>query len=155
MTGRVRNQKMSGDYSNSRNIKIVQNTEKSPWNLTTCCHLESSKRLSASADLKNSPGVIKKKQKNRLETLIQTIRICIQDIGMELDIEKCSMLTMKIGQSEPAKGKDIPNQKCVKMLVEKENYKYLEILEDEGKKIAKITWEEWLCFTKPSPSTEF
>ena len=35
------------------------------------------------------------KNEKELETLIQTIRIYIQDIGMEFGIEKGSMLIMK------------------------------------------------------------
>ena len=33
-----------------------------------------------------------------LETLIHTVRISSQDIGMEINIEKCAMLVMKTGK---------------------------------------------------------
>ena len=33
-----------------------------------------------------------------LETLIQTVRIYSQDIGMECGIDKCAMLVMKSGK---------------------------------------------------------
>ena len=36
------------------------------------------------------------KNEKELETLIQTIRICSQVIGMEYGIEKCVMLKMKM-----------------------------------------------------------
>ena len=36
--------------------------------------------------------------KKKLETLIQTVRICSQDIGMEFGIEKYAMLEMKISK---------------------------------------------------------
>ena len=35
---------------------------------------------------------------NELETLIQTVRIYSQDIGMEFGIEKCTMLVMESGK---------------------------------------------------------
>ena len=40
------------------------------------------------------------KNKKALETLLQTIRIYSQDIGMEIDIEKCTMLIMKRGKND-------------------------------------------------------
>ena len=36
------------------------------------------------------------KNEKELETLIHTVRIYIRDIGMELGIEKCAMLVMKV-----------------------------------------------------------
>ena len=38
------------------------------------------------------------KNEKELETLIHTIRIYSQDIGMEFSIEKCAMLVMKSGK---------------------------------------------------------
>ena len=38
------------------------------------------------------------KNEKELETLIQTVRIYSQDIGMELDFEKCAILVMKSGK---------------------------------------------------------
>ena len=38
-----------------------------------------------------------KKEKEQ-DTLIHSVRICIQDTGMEFDIEKCAMLVMKSGK---------------------------------------------------------
>ena len=38
------------------------------------------------------------KNEKELETLIHTVRIYIQDIGMEFGIEKCAMLIMKRGK---------------------------------------------------------
>ena len=38
------------------------------------------------------------KNEKELETLIQTVRIYSQDIGMEFGIEKCAMLVMKSGK---------------------------------------------------------
>ena len=74
-------------------------------------------------------------QKNEkvLETLIQIIRIYSQDVGMEFVIEKCPMLKMKSEKRESAKSIELPNQESIRMLGEKENYKYR-----EGKKKKKI-----------------
>ena len=38
------------------------------------------------------------KNEKELETLIHTVRIYSQDIGMEFGIEKCAMLVMKSGK---------------------------------------------------------
>ena len=51
------------------------------------------------------------KNKKELETLIQTIRIYSQDIGMEFGIEKCAMLIMKSVKRETAEGTELANQK--------------------------------------------
>ena len=68
--------------------------------------------------------IFAKKQKE-LETLIQTIRIYTQDIGMEFGIEKCAMLVMKNGKKEITEGIELPSQEKIRTLGEKENYKYL------------------------------
>ena len=60
------------------------------------------------------------KNEKEPETLINTVRIYSQDIGMEFDIEKCALLVMKI---------ELPNQYKIRTLAEKETYKYLGILE--------------------------
>ena len=60
------------------------------------------------------------KTEKELGTLIQTINIYSQDIGMLMGSEKCSTLIMKNGNSKTT---DI-----IRTLGEKENYKYLEIL---------------------------
>ena len=49
------------------------------------------------------------KNKNELETLIQAVRIYSQDIGMEYDIEKCTILIMKNGKQDMTKGMELPN----------------------------------------------
>ena len=50
---RLGNKRTSGDYSNYSIIKIDQNTEKSPGNLT-CCHSNSSGKPTVKAGVKNS-----------------------------------------------------------------------------------------------------
>ena len=69
------------------------------------------------------------KTKKELKTLIQTVRMYNQDIGMELGIEKCAMRVMKSGKQHMTEGVKLPNQVIIRMLGEKETYKYLGILE--------------------------
>ena len=44
-------------------------------------------------------------------------------------IEKCVTLKMKKGKRETTKGIELPNQESMRTLMEKENYKYPEILQ--------------------------
>ena len=69
------------------------------------------------------------KNEKELETLIQTIRIYSQDIGMEFGIEKCALLVMKSGKRHLTDGIELPNQDKIRTLAENETYKYLGILE--------------------------
>ena len=67
------------------------------------------------------------KDEKELDTLIQTIRIYSPDIGMEFGIEKCAKL--EIEKRETTEGIELPYHKSIRKCVEKENYKYLRILE--------------------------
>ena len=69
------------------------------------------------------------KNEKELETLIHAVRIYSQDIGMEFDIEKRSMLVMKNGKRHLTDGMELPNQDKIRTLRKKETYKYLGILE--------------------------
>ena len=69
------------------------------------------------------------KNEKELETLIHTVRIYSQDIGMEFGIEKCAMLVMKSGKRHMTDGMELPNHDKIRMLGENETYKYLGILE--------------------------
>ena len=71
------------------------------------------------------------KNEKELETLIQTIRIYNQDIGMEFGIEKCVMLIMRSRRRKIMEGIELPNQERIRMFDGKEIYKYLVILEVE------------------------
>ena len=64
----------------------------------------------------------------KLETLIHTIRIYSQDIGMEFGIEKCALLAMKSGKRHLTDGIELPNQDKIRTLAENETYEYLGIL---------------------------
>ena len=50
------------------------------------------------------------KNKKEWETLIQAVTIYSQDIGIECDIEKCTMLIMKSEKLHMAEGMEPPNQ---------------------------------------------
>ena len=69
------------------------------------------------------------KNKKELETLIYSVRIYSQDIGMEFGIEKCVMLVMTSGKRQLTDGMELTNQDKIKTLAENEAYKYLLILE--------------------------
>ena len=64
------------------------------------------------------------KNENELETLIHAVWIYSQEIGMESGIEKCAMLVMKSGKQQLNDGIELPSQDKIRMLGEKENYKY-------------------------------
>ena len=67
--------------------------------------------------------------KKELKTLIYTVRIYSQDIGMEFGIEECAIIVMKIGKRHMTDGIELPNHDKIKTLEENETYKYLGILE--------------------------
>ena len=69
------------------------------------------------------------KNKKGLETLIQAMRIYSQDIGIGFGIKKCALLLMKSRKWHMTEGIELPNQEKIRTLGEKENYKYLGILE--------------------------
>ena len=71
------------------------------------------------------------KNEEELETLIHTIRIYIQDIGMKFGIEKCAMLVMKSDKRHLTDGMKLPSQDKIRTLGEKETFKYLGILESD------------------------
>ena len=65
------------------------------------------------------------KNEKELETLIQTVRLYIQDIGIEFGIVKCAMLVMKSRKWHMTEGIELPNQEKIRALGEKETNKYL------------------------------
>ena len=67
--------------------------------------------------------------KKKLETLIYTVRIYSQDIGMEFGLEKCAILVMKCDKRYLTDGLELPNQDKIRTLAKNETYKYLGILE--------------------------
>ena len=69
------------------------------------------------------------KNEKELETLIHTVRMYSQDIGMEFGLEKCAMLEMKSAKRYLTVGMELPNQDKIRTLGEKETFKYLGIME--------------------------
>ena len=69
------------------------------------------------------------KNEKELETLIHTVRIYSQDIGIEFGIEKCATLVMKSGKRHITDRIELLNHDKIRTLGENETYKYLGILE--------------------------
>ena len=59
------------------------------------------------------------KTKIELETLKHTVKILSQDIGMEFDKEKCTMLIMKSRNWHMTDGIELPNQEKIRTFGEK------------------------------------
>ena len=75
--------------------------------------------------------------KKELETLTETMRIYNQGIGMEFGIEKYAVLIMKSAQWQIMDRIEQTSQESIRILREKENYKYLWILAADTMKQAK------------------
>ena len=56
------------------------------------------------------------KNEKELETLIQTVRIYSEDIGMEFDIVKDAMLMIKNRKRNMTEGVELPNQDKIRTL---------------------------------------
>ena len=64
-----------------------------------------------------------------LDSLVQTVRVFSEDIGMEFGTEKCTMLVMEKGKIVKSAGTKLPDGKVIKSLQDGESYKYLGIFE--------------------------
>ena len=53
-----------------------------------------------------------------LGSLVQTVRVFGEDIGMEFGIHKCAMLVMEKGKIVKSGGIDLPDGKVIKSLQE-------------------------------------
>ena len=62
-------------------------------------------------------------------SLVQTVRVFSENIGMEFGIEKCAMLVMEKGKIVKSIGIELPDGKVITSLQEGEGFKYLGILE--------------------------
>ena len=69
------------------------------------------------------------RSEKELDSLLQTVRVFSEDIGMEFGIEKYAMLVTEKGKILKSVGIELPDAKLIKSLQEGESYKYLEILE--------------------------
>ena len=64
-----------------------------------------------------------------LDSLVQTVHVFSEDIGVEFGIEKCATLVMEKGKIVKSVGIELRDGKVIKSLQESESYKYLGILE--------------------------
>ena len=69
------------------------------------------------------------RSEKRLDSLVQTVRVFREDIGMEFGVEKCALLVMEKGKIMKSVDIELPDGKVIKSLYEGESYKYLGILE--------------------------
>ena len=56
-----------------------------------------------------------------LDSLVQTVHVFSEDIGMEFGIEKCAMLVMEKGKTVKSVGVELPDGKVIKSLQEGES----------------------------------
>ena len=63
-----------------------------------------------------------------MDSLVQTVRVFSEDVGMEFGIEKCAMLVMEKRKIVKSVGIELPDGKVIKSLQECESYRYLGIL---------------------------
>ena len=64
-----------------------------------------------------------------LDSLVETVRVFSEDIGMALGIEKWVILVIEKGKIVKSVGIELPDGKVIKSLQKGESYKYLGILE--------------------------
>ena len=68
------------------------------------------------------------KNEKELETLIKAVRICSDNIEVGLGIEKCGIIIVKSRKQQMTKEIELVNQGKIRMLGEKQTYKYLGVL---------------------------
>ena len=85
------------------------------------------------------------KNEKEVETLIYTVIIYSEDIGMEFSKENCAMQVMKSGKRHLTDGMELPNQDKIRTLREIETCRHLGILDqtsgDERKNKERISQE--------------
>ena len=64
-----------------------------------------------------------------MDSLVPTVQIFSDDIGMEFGIDKCAMLVLKRVEITKFDGISLPDGKLMKRLIEGAGYKYLEIIQ--------------------------
>ena len=64
-----------------------------------------------------------------LDSLVQTVRVFSEDVGMEFGLEKSAILVMEKGKIVKSVGVELLNGKVMKSLQEGESHKYLGILQ--------------------------
>ena len=69
------------------------------------------------------------KNEKGLDSLVPTVQIFSDDIGIEFGIDKCAMLVLKRGKITKFDGVSLPDGKVMKGLIEGPGYKYLGIVQ--------------------------
>ena len=65
------------------------------------------------------------KQEKHVQSLLHTVRICSEDIGMEFGVQKCAEIVMKRGKVVKSDGIGLPDGQNIRALEEQEVYRYL------------------------------
>ena len=78
------------------------------------------------------------KNRMELESLMNTVRIFRDDIGMELGLQKCAILVMKQGKIEMGTDDMIMPGGEIKAIGENSDYRYLKVLECDMVKNEKV-----------------
>ena len=69
------------------------------------------------------------KNEKELDSLVQTVRVFSNDIGMQFGLDKCAVLMMKRGKIIKSEGIELPNDEKIRSLKEDDSYRYLGILQ--------------------------
>ena len=69
------------------------------------------------------------KTSSQLDSIIQTVRIFSNDIGMKFGIDQCAVLIIKRGKKTQSEGITLPDDTPITSLKEREGYKYLGVLD--------------------------
>ncbi|XP_067950259.1 uncharacterized protein [Watersipora subatra] len=78
------------------------------------------------------------KNKNEIETLIHTVRIFSDDIGMKFGLDKCATIIMIRGQLTGRGNIMLPNETEIHELEDNESYKYLGVMEADDIKQSEM-----------------
>ena len=78
------------------------------------------------------------KRESVLDCFIQTVRIFREDNGMKFWIDKGDTLVMKKMKIVKSHGIELSNEKVIKLLEERQGYKYLGLLEADEVMVNKI-----------------
>ena len=73
-----------------------------------------------------------------LDTLVQTVRISSDDIGMEFGIDKCATLVLKREKITKFDEISLADGRFMKRLIERAGYKYLVILQADQIRYTKM-----------------
>ena len=74
------------------------------------------------------------KNERQVDTLVHTVRVFSEDIGMQFGINKCAVLIMKKGKMTKCEGIKMPYGSLIRNIDEGDIYKYLGILEADDVK---------------------